>query len=175
MQNCGFWYQLFIWCTCKIRLDGPNTFEWLYQPFFSLCWARLVIIKLISGLLGIVQDILACLKHCSLKYSSLHPTDSLFWVLYFKNNIGPARCTSSISSSFFVRQRNKILPAFWASSLLRRCHHVVYRDLVRRAIFALEMAGGREDNPGPPEAVHMELGSSYLADRMILAQGWSEP
>ena len=31
---------------------------------------------------------------------SLLPADSRLWALYFENNIGPARCTSSISSSF---------------------------------------------------------------------------
>lgn len=44
MQNCGFWYQLFIWCTCKIRLDGPNTFSlfvgrgWLSLSSYPASW-----------------------------------------------------------------------------------------------------------------------------------------
>ena len=54
--------------------------------------------KLILGFLRIVNQILASLKHAEILEKSLLP--ALLWSLYFENNIGPARCTSSKSSAF---------------------------------------------------------------------------
>ena len=42
-------------------------------------------------------------------------------------------------------------------------------NLLRRSISAFKIASWGEDNPEHAKDVYMELGSSYLSDRMILA------
>ena len=138
MQNWGFWEQLFIWFTCKIRQDVTSNFlVWRVAnkglnififpvPFLlsdcmdlsSLFWARLVIITFPFGFLRIVQHILAsCVWTLDAKIlpKSLLPAVSLFWALYFEKNNGPPHSTSSISSSFQVRLA-KLFDIFFESS-----------------------------------------------------------